>query len=459
MSTIATWVALLAVPILLGWILGFLLRSLRGRRLQGLVAALVCVALPPVAAVAVTVRWPLVGLWDAAVEGLLTGVALVCAAHGAFADARRPAVLAASVLLALVLLETLGRLLLPPPPGFPPRRPHLLLADALRIDSARMPWDTRCKEIVCAIAYEDQYGGLFDPAEAQRDILTPRGWAPRPGAVRRVLHLGDSMAFGFGLPREETFTAVLERLEPGAQHVNAAVPGTAPDAYFVVLQRWIELHDIDLAVMHIYEGNDLDGLDSRYPCCGWQSLLRYDDGGAVRRCAQATPPELGLAGLAWLRHHNPPPFLLRALVGHSHAAAYAAAAMTLEPYFLVDQPAEVRLAHLEQILRATRALLEARRIGFVAVVLPARTWIETQATWQHHAPQIVQAARRAGVPVLDGSEVFRAALARGRQLFFDHPNDIHFGAGGHAAYAEWLHGELPAFVATPVGSSPPARSS
>jgi len=50
-----------------------------------------------------------------------------------------------------------------------------------------------------------------------------------------------------------TFTADLERLEPGTQHINGGIPGTAPDAYLVVLRQWLALHNVDLAVMYIFE--------------------------------------------------------------------------------------------------------------------------------------------------------------------------------------------------------------
>ena len=39
--------------------------------------------------------------------------------------------------------------------------------------------------------------------------------------------------------RDRTVTAELERLEPGVEHINAGIPGTAPDAYLAVLQRWL----------------------------------------------------------------------------------------------------------------------------------------------------------------------------------------------------------------------------
>jgi hypothetical protein len=308
------------------------------------------------------------------------------------------------------------------------------------------PMDLLAMDLVCLVAYGDRYAPILDQSRSQRDVVTPQTFSPRPDATRYALHLGDSMAYGFRLPREEAVTAALERLEPGVQHINAAIPGTAPDAYLAELKRWVETHRIDRVVMHVYEGNDLYGLDGLFPCCDWQSLLVYDSAGATLRCANPSKPDLSHAGWRRLRYHNPPPYLLRALVGTSVAASHLAASMVLEQTFSVDQPMDTRLDHLEAILRSARDLLAAHRIAFVVDVVPTRAWLEALNTWDRHAPEIVERARRAGVPVLDGSDVFRSAVVGGQQLFLDDPQDIHFNAAGSALWAKWLHEQLPAVV-------------
>jgi len=435
-------VALLALPLGMGALLGTSLCWVRKGHFGGVIVGLIFVIVPTVAAVWLVTHFPIVGLWDAGLEGLLFGIAVFWSAHRALEPRGNTALLVGSLMVSFLVLELGARLFLPPPPGFPSNGgPHLLLADALRVDLTHQPWDTLCKEIVCSIVYGDQYSGIFDLSASERDIVTPRHFVARPDARRRVLHLGDSMAFGFGLPRDATFTADLERLEPGVQHINAGIPGTAPDAYFAVLQRWIATQQIDLVVMHVFEGNDLDGLDSRYPCCNWQALLAYGPGGAALRCQQATQPDLGHAGFTWLRYHTPPPYLVRALIGTSAAASYLGAALVSEPYFLMDQPLSTRLDHLEAILRSARDLLAARRIPFVVDVLPTRTWLEDRATWQHYAPSIVDVAHRLDVPVLDPSDFLRDAIVHGQPIFFER-GDIHYNATGHTLLATWLHERL-----------------
>src|SRR5262249_37842001 len=155
------------------------------------------------------------------VEAALFGAGVVWGGRRALADGISVLLLTSAGAASLFALELLARLFLPPPPAFPTHAGiHLLLADALRTDAANHPWDTLCKDIVCAITYGDEYRSIYDVADAQPDIVTPRTFSPRAGGTRRVLHLGDSIAFGFGLPRTRTFTAELERLEPGVEHIE-----------------------------------------------------------------------------------------------------------------------------------------------------------------------------------------------------------------------------------------------
>ena len=181
-----TCIALVVVPLGLGALLGIAVRRLRGRRLKGALTAIACVVLPAAAAFAAGVRYPIVGLSDSAVEAVLFGVGVVWGGHRALADRTNVLVLASAFAVSLLALEFLARLFLPPPPAFPAGGGiHLLLADALRTDVTSRPWDTLCKDIVCAITYGDEYRGIYDFAGAQRECgqyrFASQPWyGPRP---------------------------------------------------------------------------------------------------------------------------------------------------------------------------------------------------------------------------------------------------------------------------------------
>src|SRR4051812_37508102 len=195
-TTLLTCIALVVAPLSLGRALGMAVRRLRGAPFAGVVTALVCLALPAAVVFAAGVRYPVVGAWDSAVEATLVGFGVLWGAHRALADGTSIVVLASTTVVSLLALEMLARLFLPPPPAFPTRGGiHLLLADALRTGATNQPWDTLCKDIVCAITYGDEYRTIYDLDEVH-DVVIPRTYAPRPSMTRRVLHLGDSIAFG-----------------------------------------------------------------------------------------------------------------------------------------------------------------------------------------------------------------------------------------------------------------------
>jgi hypothetical protein len=69
---------------------------------------------------------------------------------------------------------------------------------------------------------------------------------PDPQKNRRILVLGDSFSFGFGIPQEQTFSTLLERslqaTDEGYEVLNLAVPGYATKDQVVTLRekgmRW-----------------------------------------------------------------------------------------------------------------------------------------------------------------------------------------------------------------------------
>src|SRR5437867_368712 len=110
--TLATAVSLIAVPIGLGALVGFALR-LGGRRLRGFVAAIGCLVVPAAAVVGLVMRYPIIGLWDAGLEGLLLGVGVLGSAHRVLEEGRNVLLLATSLIVSLLLLELGSRLFLP----------------------------------------------------------------------------------------------------------------------------------------------------------------------------------------------------------------------------------------------------------------------------------------------------------------------------------------------------------
>lgn len=299
------------------------------------------------------------------------------------------------------------------------------------------------KEIVCSIVYGPAYAGVLDVSR-ERAVVFPDRVTPRAGATRRVLHIGDSMVFGANVPRDQTFTADLEKLEPGVQHVNGGISGTAPDDYLAMLRGWVAREPIDLAVMYLFAGNDMGGLDAPHPCSNWQSLLVYEDGHARLRFPSGPQSDRGI-GLRWLVINSPLPYLGRVMiVGHSAVAAFLGAAVDSWSARAAWGEKQDRFQHLESILQSARDELREKHIRFVVVVLPHAGAIGIPNGYCEQLSTEVRAiAERLGLPELDATEPIRAALSRG-----EHPiqsEGTHFSEEGHWLMARWLHQQLETF--------------
>lgn len=472
-SVFATAAAIVAAPILLGMLVGVVIVHLRKRHLAGIVALFACLALPTILALAFTLYIPILGLWDASIEGLLCGVGIVCAAHRAYADPRNLLLTATSVVVGFALLEITARIVLPHPPSYPipPEGPQFLLANVVRTTgpdspsffagelpaflektvmsgvpnagsmTERPPSAMVTREIVCAIAYGRAHSPVTDIRHELEEVF-PDPFIERAGASRRVLHVGDSMVYGANAARDQVFTVNLEKLEPTVQHINAGISGMAPDDYLVVLRSWLARQKIDQAVMYLFAGNDMVGMDAPHPCSDWQPILDYAGDRALMRFPDAPHSERGI-GLQWLVINSPLPYLIRvAIVAGSHAAAFVGASLEWWRWQVTRKAPETQFQHLRAILKSARDELAAKQIAFVVVVLPMSGDIgvsggatELLSRWTR------EIAHEIGLPMLDAAEVIRAALARGERPI--QSDRVHLTEEGHALIARWLHENLP----------------
>jgi hypothetical protein len=221
----------------------------------------------------------------------------------------------------------------------------------------------------------------------------------------------------------------------------------APDDYLVVLRRWVERQPVDLAVMYLFAGNDLIGMDAPHPCSAWQPILTYDDGKARLRYTSNPQTAHGL-GVRWMFHNSPLPYLLRAMiVGRSAAAAFVGAAfdswVSRAAWGRGDEP----VRHLEAILRSARDELRERHVGFVVVILPVAGAIGIpDGPSDYLARHVHDITGRLDIPTLDATDVIRESLARGEHPI--QPDGTHFNEEGHRLIARWLHAQLAPLVRT-----------
>jgi hypothetical protein len=78
---------------------------------------------------------------------------------------------------------------------------------------------------------------------------------PKPAGRYRLLAVGDSVTFGFGVPEAETFHARLAASRVGAgqpvEVVNAGLPGAGLPEYFHTVRRWCGPIDADAVLVSV----------------------------------------------------------------------------------------------------------------------------------------------------------------------------------------------------------------
>ena len=85
-----------------------------------------------------------------------------------------------------------------------------------------------------------------------------REYSPAHAAgQRRIVMLGDSVTFGFGVRDEETFSAVMESLDPRLEVVNLGVQGYGTDQELLKLDREGLSYRPDGVVLNVCLANDL----------------------------------------------------------------------------------------------------------------------------------------------------------------------------------------------------------
>jgi hypothetical protein len=244
---------------------------------------------------------------------------------------------------------------------------------------------------------------------------------PAPGA-RRVLLLGDSMGWGFGVAQEEALGAVLEGRCPGLEVVNASVSGWSTDQELL----WFEREGARLRpheVLLLAHENDLAG-NAHERMYGYAKPRFALEGGAlvlrnvpVRERTALEALYTGATARSWLASG----LLRRPALAMWLEFGEPFGATTLS----VDGP--VTRALLGRLAASVRRAGASLRVALVPMPpVFARVFQE--------------AGRASGFPVLDLSSAFAAAGARGEALHLR--TDPHWSAAGHRVAAEALAAEL-----------------
>lgn len=261
----------------------------------------------------------------------------------------------------------------------------------------------------------------------------------KPAGVYRILVLGDSQTFGYGVRAEETYAKVLEqRLRSRrVETINTGVPGsgTAHQLHFLETEGW--KYAPDAVVLGFFFNDILENKQCR--------LYAVEDGRIVRIAVPAAEghslfkvqgvPENPVDVQAV---HGPirpapprPPFLIR----YSHLARLArqAASNVKRESSVPDQvgiPARELSAHLlAEVARRCRD----RDVLFLTALIPS--WEECkdpeERALKEKYREVLRFVERPGEQILDLLPPMRAA---GNEALL-YPQDRHLNPKGHAVVA------------------------
>lgn len=262
------------------------------------------------------------------------------------------------------------------------------------------------------------------------------GWRlpdPPPPAdpARRVLVLGDSFTWGWGVPQGAVYTDHLQRALPATAIANRGVNGFGTGQEYLLLQQELAARHYDVVVLQFFCNDLADNVEGK---SGRRPLFHLDGDHLMPPVGSPRP----LTGPLhqWLKDHSRAFLLLdfttRVLGGGNGAAA------PLRPVATAPAPLDYRQIPGAEVtgrlLAAVAAAARAHRARLVILYAPHRL----ELTAPEALPPVVRAAHavaqdaatQAGASWVDLTPVL--AAAREPVLF---PGDEHWTPAGHALVA------------------------
>lgn len=277
-------------------------------------------------------------------------------------------------------------------------------------------------------------------AQGERNKLYPM---EKGKGVRRILVLGDSNAFGYGVDEGRRFSDLLAtELPPNYQVINLGVFGYATDQEALLLEQKITAYKPDLVVL-AYSPGDL----------------------AENTCSVNTgagKPFFRMEG-EQLSMHNVPvpetsPYLTlslvksRALAGmyrHSHLFRLAVTLLSQKSMHTLGAVHEMTekegMPVTVNLIQGMQFISRDNGARFVVMLLPHGSWLQSLAKFPGHAvgyyPMFKTLLEQRKIPHIDTMDTFIAATKRGEEVFFKN-DPVHLTAHGNGVVAERLRQEL-----------------
>jgi lysophospholipase L1-like esterase len=360
--------------------------------------------------------------------------------------------LSASVVFALGLAEVCLRLF----PGLMPEEAQL-----------RLHWRDRSVPITLADPY---LGYVFPPNHVDRIVRSngdfgftfrtdEHGFRNRPLWPERadIVVLGDSMAFGYGVDDDKTWTALLANRLQGSRIINLGVPDAGPQQYLRIYERFGQALHPALVLLCLFPGNDV-GDAGRFD--RWVKAGSHGNYLTQRFVSKNFHSQRGIGHvLGGIGHVLQQSYLVSFLRYAPKKVLSRTAGRTIDfpdggriqlvPALYADmaqhtKPDNPNFRLVLDAVEQTRALAERNDSHFLVLVMPTKEEVYLPLLDEPPVPSAVAAFLAAfdaaRIPYLDLTPHLQASARQGTRLFFE--VDGHPNAAGYRLMADVVFDHL-----------------
>lgn len=344
--------------------------------------------------------------------------------------------LAGTTLLTLLVLELVLRFIFPQPPLRPAGRPEAWVRVPEEIWTEYHPelgwYHQKNKDAILRIKEDVKAIRLND-----KGLRSERTYSPKkPQGILRLMVLGDSFVFGFGVSNDETFTALLETKYPGLEALNLGVAAYGLDQILLAYRAIGKNFESDYVFIGLF------------PEDFWRSTRAFTDAGYAK-------PYFSLSGGELELHQVPVPEspasfkeqfpeVIRYSGFENIALQSVLYRLTKRAILRIGKEWGIVSPDTTEEWILGRAILaelvrEIKGTGAepVFLVIPPDRWVrDLQKSSLHEA--ILNFAKAQNIPCLDLTPIYQQAVVSVPLSEFYIPGDAHWTARGHEIAAQSL---------------------
>ena len=270
-------------------------------------------------------------------------------------------------------------------------------------------------------------------SQGLRDV--EHAWKKEEGSVR-ILGLGDSFTFGWGVKLEETFLKQLEgrlsqQIRRPVETINAGVPGYGLNHYYVYLKNIGIKYQPDIVVLAYFTDDlpyslleTLKPYEEDFP-----ERLQYKGGGLHR--SRLYNFLTSAAAIIRVRNHATQVDFIRIMeVRRAAWGRYDHPLITNE-----GGKAAEKIALLEEYLRRFKAITTENHASLVMLFIPDISHLY-HPEYQNINRVLRQLTIKHEIPFVDMTSIFESSAEL--STYYLHPKDAHTNANGHRAMASAL---------------------